>query len=162
MIVCVFPPAVAGSHFSAHGANLPEQLQLFWGEWVRLGTWWDAGAVHLGVEKEQELMSQWADMWCSASAPNAHTGTGAGKCQAAGFKWEAKTNLGNFVLMHFLPKLSLHFIWIQILLNSNVAKLLSYETWMCPALPRGWLHLLVDEQSPALPLTPCEGSVQFK
>lgn len=60
-IVCVFPPAVAGSCFSAQGANLPEQPQLFWGEWVELGTRWDAGAVGFGVEKEQELMTQWTD-----------------------------------------------------------------------------------------------------
>ena len=61
MTVCVFPPAVAGSCFSAHGANLLAQPQLFWGEWVELGTRRDAGAVDLGVEKEQELMTQWAD-----------------------------------------------------------------------------------------------------
>lgn len=114
MTLRVAPPAVARSCFSA--ANLPERPQLFWGEQGEFGTRRGVGAVHLGVEKEQELMAQRAD---AGSASSSCTGTGLGTCQAAGFKREAKANSGNFVPLHFVLAILLCFFWVEILLLSS-------------------------------------------
>lgn len=59
LVSACLPSRCACSCFSAHGANLLEQTRFFRGRTGRIGYLReDAGALHLMVEKEQELLTQ--------------------------------------------------------------------------------------------------------
>lgn len=110
--VCVFPPAAAGSRFFCPRCTSPAAAAALLGGAGRVGHptgRWSCrprGGERWGVDDS-------ADRYVMLSiSPRRAQGLEWGSAKLLGVTWEAKAGSGNFVLIHFVPQLSLHSIWV--------------------------------------------------